>query len=100
MPGAERSLDPHNPVVVTGLGAVTEFGWGVAPLWEGLRRGETAIGPITRSDARAHRTQLAAEVSTAGAPQTARRASWADRFALAAALEATSQAGLTRERRA
>ena len=100
MPGADRTLDPPTPVVVTGLGAVTAFGWGVAPLWEGLRRGETAIGPITRFDAREHRTHLAAEVPTSPAPKAPRRASWADRFALAAALEATSQAALARELRA
>ena len=98
MPGADRTLDPPTPVVVTGLGAVTAFGWGVSPLWEGLRRGKTAIGPITRFDARAHRTHLAAEVPTAPAPEAPRRASWSDRFALAAALEATRQAGLPRGR--
>jgi 3-oxoacyl-[acyl-carrier-protein] synthase II len=100
MPGADRTSDSSIPVVVTGLGAVTAFGWGVAPLWEGLRRGETTIGPITRFDARAHRTHLAAEVPIASAPSAARRASWADRFALAAASEATRQAGLPPQLRA
>ena len=96
MPGADRASD-HHTVVVTGLGAVTAFGWGVPPLWEGLRRGETAIGTIGRFDARSHRTHVAAEVPEAGAPPAARRSSWADRFAVAAAVEATRQAGLIPE---
>jgi CHAT domain-containing protein len=74
-------------IVVTGLGAVTAFGWGVAPLWEGLHRGVPAIGPITRFDGTRHRTHLAAEVPLEAAPQGTRRASWADRFAVAADLK-------------
>ncbi len=81
-------------IVVTGLGAVTPFGWGVAPLWEGLRRGVPAIGPIARFDGTRHRTHLAAEVPLDAAPPGRRRASWADRFAVAAAREALHQAGL------
>ena len=95
MPGADRASE-HNTVVVTGLGAVTAFGWGVSPLWEGLRRGETAIGTIERFDARSHRTHLAAEVPLPPS-SGARRSSWADRFAVASAVEATRQAGLTPE---
>ena len=42
---------PSNPrVVVTGLGAVTPFGVGVARLWEGLLAGRSAIRPITGFD--------------------------------------------------
>jgi len=81
-------------IVVTGLGAVTAFGWGAAPLWEGLRRGVPAIGPIARFDGTTHRTHLAAEVPLEQAPAAPRRASWADRFAVAASREAMRQAGL------
>ena len=81
-------------IVVTGLGAVTAFGWGAAPLWEGLRRGIPAIRPIARFDGTTHRTHLAAEVPLEQAPAAPRRASWADRFAVAASREAMRQAGL------
>lgn len=95
MPGVDRgSLSPTD-IVVTGVGAVTAFGWGAEPLWDGLRRGEAVIGPIRRFDASRHRTHLAAEVSLAGAPPAAsRRASLADRFAVASAREAVAGAGL------
>ncbi|MEM1330725.1 MAG: beta-ketoacyl synthase N-terminal-like domain-containing protein [Planctomycetota bacterium] len=37
-------------VVVTGFGVVTAFGPGLEPLWDGLKAGETAIGPIEQFD--------------------------------------------------
>src|SRR5262245_47066989 len=94
MPGADPkgTLDPT--IVVTGLGAVTAFGWGAGPLWEGLLRGVPAISTITRFDGTRHRTHLAAEVPLGAAPAGARRAPWTDRFAVAAAREAMRQAGL------
>ncbi len=49
-------------VVVTGLGAVTPLGVGVAPSWEGLLQGKSGIGPITRFDAAEFSTTIAAEV--------------------------------------
>jgi len=95
MPGADPkgTLDPT--IVVTGLGAVTAFGWGANALWEGLLRGRPAISAITRFDGKRHRTPLAAEVPLHEAPQGARRAPWTDRFAVAAAREAMRQAGLS-----
>jgi 3-oxoacyl-[acyl-carrier-protein] synthase II len=98
-------------VVVTGVGAVSGFGWGVEALWQGLRAGTTAIRPFSRFDATLHRTHLAAEVPAAPAspaerpcgPAAARAAaggrplgalSLADRFALSAAGEALAAAGL------
>ena len=35
-------------VVVTGLGAVTPIGNTVEEFWQGIRRGEVGIGPITK----------------------------------------------------
>ena len=103
----ERPGSGSRRVAVTGVGAVSGFGWGVEALWQGLRAGATAIRPFTRFDAAGHRTRLAAEVPAAhagrpaghpGEPTTAaagRRAlSLADRFALAAAVEALAAAGL------
>jgi 3-oxoacyl-[acyl-carrier-protein] synthase II len=77
------------------LGAVTPFGWGAERLWEGARRGVTAVGPFTRFDASRHRTHLAAEVPLREAGSGfAPRLSLADRFAVAAAHEAVAHAGL------
>ena len=87
-------------VVVTGLGAVSAWGWGVPPLWRGLLSGETGIRSCTRFDVRGHRTRLAGEVPDAPHPVAQafpewRRLSQADRFALAASAEALAQSGLT-----
>jgi len=86
-------------VAVSGIGAVSGLGWGIAPLWEGLRAGRAGFGTIRRFDPGQHRTRLAAE---AGDPPPEllrtwpgwRRLSIADRFALFAALEAVEGAGL------
>ena len=90
---------PDRRVAVTGVGAVCGLGWGIPPLWAGLRAGQPGIGPFQRFDHSQHRTHLAAEVE---APPAAlarvcpgwRRLSIADRFALFAALEAVETAGL------
>lgn len=86
-------------IAVTGLGAVSAWGWGVEPLWRGLASGRTAIGPLTRFAGEGHRTAVAAEVPDE-VPQEARRRfpgwaelSRAERFALAAADEAVAAAG-------
>jgi len=84
-----------HPAVVTGLGAVSGYGWGVEALWSGLRSGRTAIGAFDRFDSSDQRTCIAAQVP--GEPPRSlgdRRLSWADRFALAAAGEALDGAGL------
>jgi 3-oxoacyl-[acyl-carrier-protein] synthase II len=97
MPGGRR-------VAVSGVGAVSGLGWGIAPLWDGLRAGRTAIRPIQRFDHSRHRTHLAAEAgelcsadplcaALAGDPRW-RRLSYADRFAVFAAAEALERAGL------
>lgn len=88
-------------VAVTGLGAVSAFGWGVEPLLRGLVAGESAIGPLRRFAGEGHRTAVAAEVPDPRAPpeEVARVVpgwddlSLADRFALAAAAEALAWAG-------
>lgn len=50
------------PVAVTGLGAVTPYGTGVAPLWAGLVAGKQTAGPVTRFDASRHPVRIACEV--------------------------------------
>lgn len=49
-------------VVVTGLGAVSTFGLGVVPFWEGLTSARSGSAPIRRFDASGYRSDLAAEV--------------------------------------
>lgn len=48
-------------VVISGLGAVTGFGYGVNPLWDGLYAGRSALRRITRFDPTGHPCQAAAE---------------------------------------
>ncbi|HQP92478.1 MAG TPA: beta-ketoacyl-[acyl-carrier-protein] synthase family protein [Thermoanaerobaculia bacterium] len=87
---------PERPrVVVTGMGAVSGYGDGVAALWRGLLSGESAIREVTRFDPDRHRTRFASEVPAAAIPPAPfRGASLADRFALAALAEALADAGL------
>jgi 3-oxoacyl-[acyl-carrier-protein] synthase II len=91
-----KALSPR--VAITGLGAVTGFGWGIAALEAGLSSGRTAIGPFTRFDAASFPTRIAAEVPPAPPHLRGLRGwgalSFADRFALAAAREAAAAAGL------
>ena len=95
MPGVDRGFPRPLDIVVTGLGAVTPFGWGVNVLWEGARRGITAVGPFTRFDASRHRTHLAGQVPAGDErKETSRHLSLADRFAVAAAFEAVASACL------
>ncbi len=92
--------DSAGPFVVTGLGAVSAWGWGVRPLWQGLLSGRTAIAALDRFPADDQRTGLAAQVPPApeevgrGFPEW-KRLSLADRFAVAACREALAAAGLT-----
>ena len=49
-------------VVVTGMGLVTPIGIGTAQSWSALCAGKSGITEITRFDAAAHQTRIAAEV--------------------------------------
>ncbi len=49
-------------VVITGLGAVTPLGIGVDKTWQAILAGRSGIGPITRFDASAYPSRIAAEV--------------------------------------
>jgi 3-oxoacyl-[acyl-carrier-protein] synthase II len=49
-------------VVVTGLGAVTPIGVGVAEFWDGLKAGKSGISRVTHFDPADFRSQMAAEV--------------------------------------
>lgn len=49
-------------VVITGMGAVSPYGVGVAPLWQGLREGRSAIAPLRHPDAARVRMKVAAQL--------------------------------------
>ncbi|GIP38393.1 3-oxoacyl-[acyl-carrier-protein] synthase 2 [Paenibacillus sp. J31TS4] len=50
--------------VVTGIGCVTPIGTGAEQLWEGVRRGESAVGPIGRFAPDGLRSRIAAQVDS------------------------------------
>jgi len=86
-------------VVVTGLGAVTPVGVGVAATWKGIVAGKSGIGRITHFDASAFACQIAGEVKDFDATQyiPAKDARRMDRFVhlgLAAGIEAFKDSGL------
>jgi 3-oxoacyl-[acyl-carrier-protein] synthase II len=53
---------PRRRVVVTGLGLVTPVGCDADTVWANLVEGRSGAGPITRFDAAAYPTRIAAEV--------------------------------------
>jgi 3-oxoacyl-[acyl-carrier-protein] synthase II len=59
----DRKRKRERRVVVTGLGPVTSVGIGVEPFWNALLSGKNGFGPITRFDATAYDTRIAAEIT-------------------------------------
>jgi len=87
-------------VVVTGIGLVTPLGTGTDATWDGLVNGRSGIDTITRFDASAHSSRIAAEVKDFNPDDyfEAKQAKNLDHFvqyALAAAEMAVQQSGLT-----
>src|SRR6476646_7093414 len=60
---ASDGLARSRRVVITGIGAITPLGIGKDALWCGVRRGESAVRPVTRFDASPFATRIAAEVN-------------------------------------
>jgi 3-oxoacyl-[acyl-carrier-protein] synthase II len=86
-------------VVVTGIGAVTPIGCGAGGLYEGLRRAQSGIGPVTRFDAAGFTCRVAGEVAEFDPepyiePRRLRRLDRYAQFALACARMAVDDAGL------
>ncbi|MCL7489531.1 MAG: beta-ketoacyl-ACP synthase II [Desulfobulbaceae bacterium] len=86
-------------VVITGIGLVTPLGTGTDATWDGLVNGRSGIDTITRFDASAHASRIAAEVKDFNPEDyfEAKQAKNLDHFvqyALAAAEMAVRQSGL------
>lgn len=88
-------------VAISALGAVSPYGWGVHALELGLESGQAAIGAFTAFDTEGHRTRIAGEVPAAPVDPLPRlrarereRLTRSELYALAAACEAWSAAGL------
>lgn len=88
----------HERIVITGMGAVTPLGIGVADYWHALIEGRSGIGPLTRFDATNFPVRIAAEVRNFpedSLPRSvARNAARFMRYAFVAGMEALSQSGL------
>lgn len=86
-------------VVVTGLGIVSPIGTGIAQAWDNLVHGVSGVGPITKFDAAAISTRIAAEVKGFDAaqwmsPKEVRRSDTFIHFGIAATKMALEDAGL------
>ena len=88
-------------VVITGMGAITPLGNTVDEFWAGLKRGKTAVAPITKFDTEATNCaiHLAAEVKDFDPSKymdfkTAKRMELFSQYAVAAATDAVEDAGL------
>ena len=95
-------MGKNRRVVVTGMGAITPIGNSVEEFWNGIKEGKTGFGPITYFDTADYRCKLAAEVKDFDLAQymdkkSARRMEQFCQFAVAAAGQAISDAGLTME---
>lgn len=95
-------MGKNRRVVVTGMGAITPIGSSVEEFWNGIKEGKTGFGPITYFDTADYRCKLAAEVKDFDPAQymdkkSARRMEQFCQFAVAAAGQAISDAGLDME---
>lgn len=95
-------MGKNRRVVITGMGAITPIGNSVEEFWNGIKEGKTGFGPITYFDTADYRCKLAAEVKDFDPTQymdkkSARRMEQFCQFAVAAAGQAITDAGLTME---
>jgi len=87
-------------VAVTGLGALTPLGNSVSDYWDGLIKGSSGAGPITRFDASKFKTRFACEVKNFDPAivldrKEARKLDLFSQFGLAAAVQAVEDSGIT-----
>jgi 3-oxoacyl-[acyl-carrier-protein] synthase II len=95
----------HDPIVVTGLGAISPLGVGVERIWSRLTAGHSGIGPNTRFDTAGWKCRIAGLVpsisetkdgfdpATVMEPRDLRRTDLFIHYAMGAAQEALAQAG-------
>lgn len=89
-------------VVVTGMGVVPPLGNSLDETWQGIKEGKSGIANITGFDCTDYKVQIAAEVKDFDASQfvdkrEARKMARFTQFAVAAAVQAVKDAGLTKE---
>ncbi len=95
-----RRPDGKHLVVITGRGAVTPAGVGVAALWEAVMGRRCCIGPVTRFDTSDYEVHVAGEIDGFDAcehgltKKEARRFERFVQYAIVASDEAMAQAGL------
>ncbi len=90
-------------VVVTGMGAVTPIGNDVSAFWESLINGKSGVSRITKFNAEAFETKIAAEVKDFDVtkyinPKEARRMDPFTQYAIVAGDEAVRDSGLEVEK--
>ncbi len=90
-------------VVITGMGAVTPIGNTVEEFWDGIKKEEVGIAPITKFDTTEYKVKIAAEVKGFVAKErldfkSAKRMETFSQYAVAAAQEAMEMAGLCMEK--
>ena len=96
-------MNPRRRVAITGIGMVTPVGHTAAATWESLRAGRSGLGLIQGFDARGFAVRIGAEVKNFDAESVIRDrqllkfATRPHRFALAAAEEALTDAGIRPE---
>ena len=89
-------------VVVTGMGVVSPLGNSLDETWQGIKEGKSGIANITGFECTDYKLQIAAEVKDFDASQfidkrEARKMARFTQFAVAAAVQAVKDAGLTKE---
>lgn len=95
-------MGKNRRVVITGMGAITPIGNSVEEFWNSIKEGKTGFGSITYFDTADYRCKLAAEVKDFDPAQymdkkSARRMEQFCQFAVAAAGQAITDAGLIME---
>ncbi|GFI63100.1 3-oxoacyl-[acyl-carrier-protein] synthase 2 [Lactobacillaceae bacterium] len=89
-------------VVVTGMGAITPIGLNVNDFFQSIKEGKHGFGPITKFDSDGYKCHVAAEVKGFDAKdymdfKAAKRMELFSQYAVAAAKEALSDAGIDME---
>ena len=90
-------------VVVTGMGAITPVGLSAEEFWQSVKAGKTGFAPITRFDTSDYKCHIAAEVKGFEGKnfmdfKAAKRMELFSQYAVAAAKEAFSDAGIDMEK--